>query len=239
MKQDSRYWDAIAPQWTTEIFNSLQSDRNRIILTELKRAAKTAHSIADYGCGVGTYLPTLARLFDEVQGFDHSEVCVQLAQKRMRRKRNVSVRQSAAAPRAYRGRFDAALCVNVAINPNRRAWRCVLQSAASLLKPEGRLIVVVPSVESGVMVAKAEGPESRPTSAGTVLMDGVPTKHYSRAELHDALTGIGMHVSRIRRVEYSWRSQSVTPPAELRHTLPWDWIAIARNTASNANEVAA
>lgn len=247
MKQDSGYWDSIAPQWTKEIFNTLQEDKNRVILAELRRAARSARNIADFGCGIGTYLPTLARLFDEVHGFDHSKVCVELARQRICRRRSVTVHQAAVAPRDRQGQFDAVLCVNVAIAPNRAAWYGVLRSASALLKPRGKLILVVPAAESATLIAKAEQPEpeqlaidtasdtgSAPDRDGIVSIEGVPTKHYTRTELNDTLAELGLHVSRIRRVEYSWRSQAVAPPLELRQTRPWDWLAVARNARATA-----
>ena len=97
MKQDSEYWDGIAPQWTQEIFNSLRNDRNRVIRRELERAARSAENIVDYGCGIGNYLPALARLFESVHGFDHSSACVEIARKRMQRKKAVVDAHIAAA----------------------------------------------------------------------------------------------------------------------------------------------
>ncbi|NUM54227.1 MAG: class I SAM-dependent methyltransferase [Candidatus Hydrogenedentes bacterium] len=247
MKQDSEYWDGIAPLWTQQIFNTLRHDRNRVIVGELERAARTSPTVADFGCGVGTYLPTLSRLFEEVHGYDHSRACVEMARRRMRRKRHVSVHQAATVPRSRAGAYDTVLCVNVAINPNRRAWYNVLRSAASLLRPNGKLLLVVPSVESATLIAKAEQPEpdtleghipaipeSAPSAAGIVSIEGVRTKHYTRTELTDTLAELGLQVARVRRVEYSWRSQAVSPPRELRNMRPWDWLAVARNASAAA-----
>lgn len=257
MKMNVDYWDNVAPQWAQEIFNTLRHDRNRVILTELERAARNAKSIADFGCGIGTYLPTLARLFDEVHGFDHSQACVELARERMgrartKRARSVKVKRAGKAPRALRGAFDTVLCVNAAIAPERGAWFGVLRSARSLLKPEGRLILVVPSMESAALIAEAEQcaqdcpnavgvalAESALNSGGVVSLEGVPTKHFARDELSGTLSELGLQVRRIRRVEYTWRSQAVKPPRDLRDTLPWDWLAVARNTGEAAVREAA
>jgi hypothetical protein len=141
--------------------------------------------------------------------------------------------------------------VNVAIAPKRRAWHGVLRSATALLKHGGRLLVVVPSVESAALIAKAEQSElaarangvnkldSIPNEEGIVSIEGVPTKHYSRTELGETLSKLGLPVDRIRKVEYTWRSQAVKPPPELRDTLPWDWLAIARKTEPTAARKAA
>lgn len=250
MKMDIGYWDRVAAQWADEIFNTLKQDRNRVILTELERAARGAITVADFGCGIGNYLPTLAGLFAEVHGFDHSEACVELARKRSRNSAGVKVHRSAIAPRSRHGYFDVVLCVNAAIAPERKAWRGVLQSACALLKPQGKLVLVVPSVESARLIAQAERSvqdvaEGAPASApvanakGIVAIEGVPTKHFTRAELGSELEDLGLRVGRIRRIQYSWRSQGVTPPPELRKASPWDWLAVARNCAASVRTKAA
>ncbi|HRI86681.1 MAG TPA: methyltransferase domain-containing protein [Candidatus Hydrogenedentes bacterium] len=248
MDMDTRYWDEVAPKWSQEIFNTLKHDRRRVIVSELERAARSGKSVADFGCGIGNYLPRLARLFDEVHGFDHSEACIELARLRMQRRRKVSLYQAATAPRFAKGQYDVVLCVNTAIHPKRSEWLGVLRSATSMLKPDGRLILVVPSAESAALIAKAEqataeknraANESHTATQGVVSIEGVPTKHYARTELSDALTGVGLHVGRIRRVEYTWQSQAVTPPRELRYERPWDWLAVAKNTATSSKTNAA
>jgi SAM-dependent methyltransferase len=244
-KQDRNYWDRMARRWDHEIFNTLYHDRFRVITAELKRSVRRARSVADFGCGVGTYLPILGRLFEEVQGFERSRACVAIARASVRKKGNIAVHQAASAPRQSRAQFDVVLCVNVAIHPSHRGRTSVLRSARSLLSPGGRLILVVPSFESAAMVATAEreaiGSQAsrraghwdvgaRPN--GVVSIDGVPTKHYSRQELRDSLISLGLTVTRVRRVEYSWRSQGVRPGPKLRHRLPWDWIAVAQESAA-------
>ncbi|MGQ0676232.1 MAG: hypothetical protein ACT4N4_09125, partial [Rhodospirillales bacterium] len=72
LKLGRNYWDRIAPRWRERIFDTLAQDRNGAILAELERAARGSAHVADFGCGVGVYLPVLARLFADVQGFDHS-----------------------------------------------------------------------------------------------------------------------------------------------------------------------
>lgn len=244
-KQDRKYWDRMARRWDHEIFNTLYHDRFRVITAELKRSVRRGRSVADFGCGVGTYLPILGRLFEEVHGFERSRACVAIARAGVRKKGNIAVHQAASAPRQSRAQFDVVLCVNVAIHPSHRGRTSVLRSARSLLSPGGRLILVVPSFESAAMVATAEREAigshasrraghwdvgARPN--GVVSIDGVPTKHYSRQELRDSLISLGLTVTRVRRVEYSWRSQGVRPGPKLRHRLPWDWIAVAQKSAA-------
>jgi len=239
LAMDNRYWDRAATRWDEDIFSSFASDRDRVILGELKRAARGQTRVADFGCGIGIYLPVLARLFDEVHGFEQSEKCVAVARKRMRSRPSVTVHAADSAPRASRGRFDVAICVNAAIHPHKRVWRGVLRSACGLLRPGGRVLVVVPALESAEMVARAERhprangrgdvEPSTPLAferGGIVAIEGVRTKHFRRDELATALAACGVSSVRIRRVAYSWQSQAVVPPPAMRRRRPWDWIAV-------------
>ena len=54
-------------------------------------AARDASKIADFGCGIGTYLPMLSRLFDELSGFEQSPKYVDIARTNHRARKNVSV----------------------------------------------------------------------------------------------------------------------------------------------------
>jgi 2-polyprenyl-3-methyl-5-hydroxy-6-metoxy-1,4-benzoquinol methylase len=244
-KQDRTYWDRMADRWDHEIFNTLHHDKFRVIPDEITRSSRRGRSVADFGCGIGIYLPSLARLFEKVHGFERSKACVEIARENVRRKGHVAVHPASSASVRRQGHFDVVLCVNVAIHPSPRERTSVLHALQSLLSPGGRLILVVPSFESATMVAAAEQEAStgrarkraRQWDVGTrpdgaVAIDGVPTKHYTRKELRDSLAALGLRVARIRRVEYSWHSQGVRPGSNLLHRLPWDWIAVAHKPAA-------
>jgi SAM-dependent methyltransferase len=248
-KQDRNYWDTMAARWDDEIFNTLHHDRSRVIAGEIERSSRQARSVADFGCGTGIYLPLLSRLFEQVEGFERSTACVAIARDNVRRRRNVAVHSATSASIRRRGAFDVALCVNVAVHPAPRARASVLRSLRTLLNPGGRLILVVPSLESAIMVATAERDALRRRSArrqgdwgaaadpdGVVTIEGMPYKHYARNELRRVLDGAGFIVSRIRRVEYSWRSQGVSAGSSVRRTLPWDWIAVANRVDDAASD---
>lgn len=235
------HWDRIAPKWTDEVFNTLLCARNHVVAAELKSAARRASSIADFGCGIGTYLPMLSRLFDEVSGFEQSPRCVEIAREKHRARKNVRIEVAHRATPEMRNRFDAVLCVNVAIHPEKSEWHQVLRSMKAMLKPLGRFLLVVPSVESAALVARAReitaekelesyaksGVRSR-VRPGIVRFGGVPTKHFAQKELRGHLVELGLKQIRFRRVEYSWPSHGITPPRELRTARPWDWLVLAR-----------
>ncbi len=227
LKLGSLYWDTVAPRWGERVFNTLKQDRGGVIAAELKRVSRGAKNIADFGCGVGVYFPLLAKLFPRVHGFDLSPACIKVARRKARGKPGVNADVAASAPRAHRGKFAAVLCVNAALHPSRRVWFGVLRSARDLLKPGGRLILVVPALESAALIARAQKTPLKNRN-GVVWAGSVPTKHFAQDELAALLAGLGLKLQRLRRVEYSWRSHSIAPPSELRDTGPWDWLAVAR-----------
>jgi len=230
LRLGSRYWDRVAGEWKARVFNTLKEDRQGAIAAELGRAANNAATVADFGCGVGVYFPLLGRLFGAVHGFDFSARCIRAARRKARRMRNVKADVAGSAPRALRGRFDVVLCVNAALHPSRRVWFGVLRSARALMKPRGRLLLVVPALESAALIARAKNLALH-NRRGIVSAGRVPTKHYTRDELARLLAGLGLAVARIRRMEYSWRSHDIRPPRQLRHRAPWDWLAVARSPA--------
>jgi SAM-dependent methyltransferase len=244
-QQDRTYWDAMAKRWDQEIFNTLHHDRSGVIAGEIERSSRRAQSIADFGCGTGIYLPLLSRLFDDVQGFERSMPCVAIARTRLRTRANVAVHSASSASVRRHGGFDVVLCVNVAVHPALRARASVLRAIRALLAPGGRLILVVPSLESATMVAAEEAAALRGRATrrspdwiagkradGVVTIEGMPYKHYTKRELRGLLEDLGLGVRRIRRVEYSWRSQGVRPVANRNGELPWDWIAVANKPVS-------
>lgn len=238
----AEHWDRIAHRWTSEVFNTLLCARSPVVREGLAAAARTSSNIADFGCGIGTYLPLLSRLFDEVHGFEQSPRCVEIARKRMRSRRNVRVDVAHRATPSMRNRFDAVLCVNVALHPERSEWHQVLRSMKAMLRPKGRFLLVVPSLESAALVTRARRPHIDPLvpavkhfrpriRPGVVRFGGVPTKHYSEAELRTELKALGLSAIRLKKVEYTWRSHGITPHPDLRSERPWDWFVSARRSA--------
>lgn len=241
-RQSGQYWDAAATNWEEEIFSSFHNDRKGVILSALKAAADPHASMADFGCGVGIYLPVLGRLFGAVHGFEQSAACVDVARQKTRGQSNISVHVASSALKSWRGRFDAVLCANAAIHPRRAIWQGVLDSARALLRENGgKLILVVPALGSAKLLARAErnAAEPRiivkpdaPDGDSGVSIDGVSTKHFTAAELRRELAARGFRAIRVQKVEYSWACHSIRPPKELSGAKPWakpwDWLVTAR-----------
>src|SRR3546814_14847699 len=128
-RQAGRYWDAAATTWEDEIFSSFHNDREGVIAAALRAAADPDATLADFGCGIGIYLPLLGKLFGAVHGFEQSPACVAVARKKTTAQKNVSVHVASRSPTQWRGAFDAVLCATAAHTTRRAVWRGVLKSA--------------------------------------------------------------------------------------------------------------
>jgi hypothetical protein len=118
------------------------------------------------------------------------------------------------------------------------------------LRTGGTLVLVVPSLESSMWVARCLhewecrdgctpaqacrrvaallGDRLGPALAGGVVpIDGVPTRHHLAPELDRVLDGAGFRVRRMEKVSFSWKTEFEDPPGWLGAPYPWDWMVVA------------
>ncbi len=252
-RMDRRYWDRLAPQYDEEILSSFDADLSGIIARRLDELAGPRKTALDFGCGVGKYLPPLAARFQRVLGVDHSEPLLAVARRDHGDLANVTLRTwDAGTGRAVPGpRRDVVVCANVLIMADAGLRDAILRSAIRSLAPKGRLLLVVPSLESALWAHRllvhwyeregSNDPESEaaedgfPPSArtcrellrGIVRIDGVPTRHYLAEDLRLLLHRSGLEVLHLDRVFYDWHSEFERPPRWMRDPFPWDWLAVA------------
>jgi SAM-dependent methyltransferase len=236
------YWDRQADHWDDEIFDSLREDVRGVVRRALRAAAKRHAGVMDFGCGVGGYLPFLARTFDTVHAVDWSPRCVERAAQRMAHRANVVVERN--TPRTLArlaNTFGCVLAANVVIHPRARVRRALWRAIRGVAARGATGVFVVPSLESAAyceFVRRAAAP--RRTSAydfhpavagaeaGAVSIEGVPTKHYTGDELGATLALAGFRLLRLERVNYRWSTEALTPPRGMHAVLPWDWLAVGR-----------
>jgi SAM-dependent methyltransferase len=244
---DRAYWDHIAGDYDDRVLNSLASDRCGVIRRTIERLADRQHAAADFGCGTGHYLPLLADRCAKVYGIDHSQRLLDVAAERCGDLPNVDLRRADLAGDGPRMRpVRLAVCINVLISPQRGAGESMLANIARRVARGGRLVLVVPSLESALYVnrryvdwnvkrgvplaaARRAGlPVDSRLLAGVVELDGAATRHYLAQELHWLLDDAGFDVERLERVEYDWTTEFQHPPDWLAGPYPWDWLAVAR-----------
>jgi SAM-dependent methyltransferase len=246
---DANYWERIGDQYDREIFSSSRADTNGAIRRRLDELADPRAVAADFGCGVGHYLPLLARHFRAVHGIDFAGSLLDQARERSRRLPNVSIHRANLASGRANIEMPSAkvgVCANVLISDNTRMRRGILRTIHRYLAPGGRLLLLIPSLESVLFAnqrlvewnrrlgwSEAESlaagmSPSRDLMRGLVRIERVPTKHYLREEAILLLGEAGFTVSSCDKVEYSWDTEFENPPRWMKAPGPWDWLLVAR-----------
>ncbi|MDD5261982.1 MAG: class I SAM-dependent methyltransferase [Methylacidiphilales bacterium] len=253
---DKSYWNRIGKNYSREIFHALHSDRKGCLRRLLNRLAGPDKDVIDFGCGTGQFLPLLAEKCRYVRALDFSAGLLEQAAARHRRFGNIEFYNvDLSLPRL---KFEAAawgLCVNVLIMENFSLRRRILQTIRRCLLPGGRLLLVLPSLESVFLTqqrliewnlrdgftprraaeARIPGLSRRALDRvheGIFPVDGVPTKHYLKEELELFLSSGGFEMESIEKVEYGWETEFAGPPRWMKSPYPWDWAVVARKSLS-------
>ena len=246
------YWNRMAARYEAEIFSVRKHDRAGRIAGWIRRLGGRGRDASDIGCGPGQFLPLLARRFRKVQAVDLSAGCIAKARAACTGWDNITYRTAdLSAPGTRLERADFALCVNVAIMPALAPRRRLLDAVCRHLRPGGHLVLVVPALESAMLVdfrliecnlrhglapaaAVRSGFGRAPEAGrarlheGVVPIDGVPTKHYLAEELAVLLENRGLRLRELQKLEYPWSTEFAPAPRWLRAPYPWDWLAVAR-----------
>jgi len=249
---DRAYWNRLAARYEAEIFSVRENDRAGQIAEQVRRRGKKDQVATDLGCGIGHFLPLLARRFRRVLAVDLSSRNVARARAAHGHWPNVAFRVAdLAAPGARLPPADFALCVNAAISPDLAVRNRLLDVAGRHLRPGGHLVLVVPALESvlltdfrlvqwnlrdGLAPGRAAGAgfrAHRPVRPpriheGVVRIAGVETKHYLREELLALLADRGLETLATEKIEYPWTTEFTAPPRWMRAPFPWDWLVVAR-----------
>ncbi len=256
---DARYWERVGCRYEDEIFASSLADANGVIRRRLDELADPRAVAIDFGCGVGHYLPLLAHRFRAVHGVDFAESLLEQARSRCEGLANVSLQRADLA--SGRARIAApqarvAVCTNVLISHDPKLRRGILQTIHRHLARGGRLLLLVPSLES-VLLANARLVEwnrrlgfdedealasgipptarsARELLQGLVRLEGVPTRHYLREEVVAVLDDAGFTVTSCDKIEYGWETEFDKPPHWMKPPGPWDWLLVARRVARRA-----
>ena len=246
---DRNYWERKGRAYDAEIFDVYAEDRRGIVASTLRRLAANAGHAADLGCGTGKALPLLAATARHVEAVDLSASCLKEARLACAAWKNISYRRADLSRDRARGLLDFILSVNVLIMPDEQVRRGIFRTIVRRLKPGGRCLIVVPSLESSLWVAQQLfrweqkdgvgreqafrtvrqllGDRFHPALAeGIVPIDGVPTKHYLAEELGHTFDQQGIRLLKLTPVRYAWRTEFENPPGWMGAPYPWDWMAV-------------
>lgn len=248
-----KFWDKVAPHYDAEIFNTLKSDRNNRLGQTIRRLAKKSETACDFGCGVGRFLPLLLSCCKQVVATDFSAASLEIADRQIKDSQRDSVKLLKRDLTRKNRRFcqaDFGLLINVIIMPNAEHRNAILANVRANLKKDAKLVVVTPSYESvlytwsrlvewklreGKSQRSAENAMNRTAlsevanlAAGTIRIDGTPTKHHLAEELEVQFRQHRFEVLEKSRVEYDWTEDFEDVPRWLKEPYPWDWLFVVK-----------
>ena len=248
---DVNYWNKVGKEYESEIFSVYASDKNNIISDTIKPLFNARHTAADFGCGIGSFLPLLSKGFKKVHAIDFSMSCLTQAEHTYGELKNVSFQQADLAnDNLPFSSVHFALCCNVIISPSISIRSKIIENIHQHLYKNGYLLLIVPSLESALFSGfrlidwnLKEG--QQPTEAvccgfeigkvpastfyqGVIDIENVATKHFLREELQVLLADQQFDVKDIAKIEYGWPSEFADPPAWMKAPYPWDWLVLAQ-----------
>jgi 2-polyprenyl-3-methyl-5-hydroxy-6-metoxy-1,4-benzoquinol methylase len=248
---DKSYWNKMGKIYRDEIFSVSESDKSKVIKRQLKKYAKVGGVAADFGCGIGGFVPMMAEHFKKVYAIDFSKSCLQKAQSLHGDLSNVSFHcADLTKPKLSFPKVDSILCVNAVITSSLSKRIGIFKNLSAHVKKDGYLFLVVPSLESACLtnyrliqwnldegmspssaiISGFEKPKS-PTAClhqGVVEIDHVPTKHYLKEELTVLLEDLDFDIMSFQKVEYRWNTEFDSPPKWMKAPYPWDWLIVAK-----------
>ena len=250
-EMDKDYWDSMAGAYEEEILSVLHNDARGLIKERLLRLASKKASVADVGCGIGHFLPLLSKNFGKVYANDISGELLKRARRDHGHRVNIEFLPGDISIVSKKiPRVDCVVSVNALIASSLAAREGIFKAIASRLKPKGHLILVVPSLESmllvdirflqwkrrtGVIPQKAlrstypsDPSGDNKMRQGIIAIDGVATKHYLKEELEMILSSHKLDILEITKIKYGWDSELEHPPAWMQAPYPWDWLVMAR-----------
>mmetsp|Transcript_32918 Transcript_32918/g.53258 ORF Transcript_32918/g.53258 Transcript_32918/m.53258 type:complete len:207 (-) Transcript_32918:102-722(-) len=144
-----------------------------------------------------------------------------------------------------------ATCANVLISPDLKVRVNIIRQIRRTLQVGGILFMVVPSVESHVLIGKRrldwlkgikergiklsdiktkKEPKVTPQDAqrGVFPISGVRTQHFRKKDLKNRLKELGFNVLEVHKVEYEWEGTLDEPTDFLGGPYPFDWLVVSR-----------
>ena len=136
--------------------------------------------LVDLGCGVGSFVKKFGHRFDRITGIDFAPRIVARAKKRCAEMSNAKwMAMDVCKSADVLGMVaDLTVCLNVITSPREAKRNALWSTLAAVTKPSAHALVVVPSMESQLMVNKLGASADKIKTGGLVSRDGVWQKFY-------------------------------------------------------------
>ncbi len=243
---DRKYWEDVALVHDEKIFDVFSNDAEQVIHKNIIKYSSRKKTAMDLGCAIGNWLPMLSAHFKKVYAVDISKHYIDLAKKKNKQLPNIEYIHVdlAKASKAITTTADVVVCINTLLTPNAQSRNAAYETVIKAVAKKGYLVLVVPALESALYSEfildlwdakdKAAGKKADKVAKegnpfdGTMHLDGTPTKHYLKEELHFMLQQSGFEIVETKKVKYTWKTEFTNPPAWLKAPFPWDWLVVAK-----------
>jgi SAM-dependent methyltransferase len=233
---DRRQWNRHADEFEDAICDITVDERGNQVGRFVKAARLPDNPVlVDLGCGLGSFVQKFGSRFQKIFAVDFAARVIARARKRCATQPGVKwmVMDVARAFRAIGRRADLTVCMNVITSPSAAKRRALWSCVASVTKPGGFALIVVPSIESNDMVGQASTSARRngafaSRGGGVVRHEDSWQKHFARRELIATLSDYGFLVKHIGRVSFGWDDEGLHNPRAAGKKAPWDWICLAQ-----------
>ncbi len=224
-------WNRLAKSFEVAVCDVTRSSGKQVAQLVARTEPSRSKTLIDAGCGIGTFTKRFGRRYGQVLAFDFAGKMVTRAKKLCAVVPNVSWStmglEDAAGKLGPVGDFVA--CLNVITSTDAALRRKQWTSLAGLAQPGGFVLVVVPSLESALRVAKFADEDNQihdsDFKSSIVFRGEYPQKHYARTELRETIAAEGLRVVSLKRIRYPWSDDGVDDPGRPQ---PWSWVALAR-----------
>lgn len=229
-----REWNQYADEFETDICD-ITLDETSNQLRRFVNAAKLSPNpvLVDLGCGIGSFIAKFGDRFRKIIGVEYAAQIIARAKRRCAKLPGITwlTMDISSASKEIGSCADMTVCLNVITSPSRAKRNSLWSCLATVTKPKGFALIVVPSLESSAMVAERErkgrGSGAKASGDGLVKREDSWQKHFGRAELIATLADLGFVVRRIGRAHYPWSTEGLRKPRS-DDRRPWDWICLAQ-----------
>lgn len=253
-------WSESASKYGNEFLDPFRDSVVNPLLTmlaEIGAEDSAKMTVADLGCGTGPLLPVLIEQFGEVIALDFAAEMLVQCRERIGAEKSAKVQFLNRAMHELddlADKLDVAVSVNSLVMPDLRVVHKTLKNIFAALRPGGRFLGVVPSIDAihhhslmlwdayldqGYSMEESERLVSTHMehhmydfAFGKFRFGQLDQKFWQPDELKYHLVKSGFTEIRIVRLEYPWDDSLAGYKLLKNHPKTWDWTFEARRPSA-------
>jgi len=233
-------WNEIADDFEDYVCDVAVDETNNQLRRFVNAARPSPKSsvLVDLGCGIGSFIQKFGHRFKAIVGVEYAPRIIARAKERCAAIDGVEwlTMDAARAAKHIGSRADLTVCLNVITSASAPVRHAQWSGVASVTKPSGHALLVLPSLESEQMLQQQSLRDARNatfeiTEDGLVETEGSFQKHYREDEVASVASSHGLEVKRMAPIMSPWSRTGLRKPRGGEWKNPWDWIVLAQRTS--------